>query len=94
MLFCEQEVNKQLIFLSALIRPTTEEEDGGLLSNNNSIFFLFFRNTENEPTTPSPPARLQQAEYVLLLIHFVTKNFLTMHKILWLSGLDQTSNFS
>lgn len=94
MLFCEQEVNKQLIFLSALIRPTTEEEDGGLLSNNNSIFFLFFRNTENEPTTPSPPARLQQAEYVLLLIHFVTKNFLTMHKILWLSGLGQTSNVS
>ena len=40
-LFCEQEVNTQLIFLSALIRPTTEEEDGGLLSNNNSIFFYF-----------------------------------------------------
>ena len=55
---------------------------------------MFFRNTENEPTTPSPPARLQQAEYVLLLIHFVTKTFLTMHKILWLSGLGQTSNVS
>ena len=40
-LFCEQEVNTQLIFLSALIKPTTEEEDGGLLSNNNSIFFYF-----------------------------------------------------
>ena len=42
-LFCEQEVNTQLIFLSALIRPTTEEEDGGLLSNNNSIFFFIFQ---------------------------------------------------
>ena len=59
--FCEQEVNKQLIFLSALIRPSTEEEDGGLLSN--FFFLFFFRNAEL-----SPPARLQQAEYVLLLI--------------------------
>ena len=31
------------------------------------LYFLFFRSLENEPTTLSPSAGLQEAEYVLLL---------------------------